>query len=52
MLSGKTKKNCLLTLLGLFVVECLVLLPIADDDQALFILKEEHYSNNEFGLEL
>jgi len=48
VLSGKTKKNCLLTLLGLFVVECLVLLPIADDDQALFILKEEHYSNNEF----
>ena len=47
-LSGKSKKNCLLTLLGLFVVECLVLLPIADDEHALFVLTEEHYSNNEF----
>lgn len=46
-LSGKSKKNCLKTLLLLFGVECLVLLPVADKEHALFILTEKHYSNNE-----
>ena len=47
VLSGKSKKNCLYTLLLLFVIECLVLLPIADKEHALFVFTEEHYSNNQ-----
>lgn len=29
------------------MIECLVLLPIADNEHALFILSEKHYSDNE-----
>lgn len=46
VLSGKSKLNCVLTLLFLFVIECLFLLPVADEDKALFAIKEESYSEN------
>jgi len=47
VLSGKSKRNCILTILILFIIECLVLLPIADNEHALFIFSEKHYSDNE-----
>lgn len=44
--SGKTKINSLMTLLALFVVECIVLLPISDEEHALFVFTEDRYCNN------
>lgn len=47
VLSGKSTKNCLCTLFLLFVIENLVLLPIADNEHALFVFTEKNYSNNQ-----
>lgn len=48
VLSGKSKLNCICTLLLLFCIECIFLLPVADKDHALFAMKVENYCDNPF----
>lgn len=45
--SGKNKKSCIITLLILFAIECIFLLPLADDANALFSVKQSHFSDCE-----
>lgn len=47
VLSGKNKISSLTTLFVLFCLECLCLLPIADEEHALFSLQQSHYCDNE-----
>lgn len=45
--SGKNKKSCVITLLVLFAIECLFLLPLADETNALFVVRQSHYCDSE-----
>lgn len=45
--SGKNKLSSLVTIIILFGIECLCLLPIADKEHALFSVQQMHYNDNE-----